>query len=340
MSKVTGDRKCVACNEFKKGGLFKRYQVACIVCQDNNVDYKTECATCGEIRSRNEFINANKCKYCTNKENSFKNSNINKSQQCIVCEVTKTKNLFRRNQQVCLECEKEPNISFDKKCGDCGETKNNSLFRVNSKKCIDCERAHGRNYRRTTTKASEWVENNREQMSKLQHDNYEKNKQLIRENEKERLKIDPHFRMIKSYRNTICKLISGANDSCRKLQISRQQYVSWLEYCFEENMTIENHPEVWQVDHVIALNCLKTKKVGDVEFEDNSDFSSLLIWYNTMPVLCKANQQKNKYLDTIQLASHLRRLESFLKKYKKSLDINVGDDFFNYKMIIRLVLDK
>ena len=262
------------------------------------------------------------------------------SQKCIVCDLTKTKNLFRRNQQVCLECEKELNVSFDKNCEGCGETKNNESFRTNRKKCIDCERAHGRDYRRTTTKAVEWVENNRDQMSKLQHDNYEKNKKTIREKDSERLKSDPHLRMIKSYRGGICSVLSGDTNKCKKLQLNRDQYVSWLEYCFEESMTIENHSEVWQIDHAIALNCIKTKKVGDVEFEDDSDFSSLLVWYNTMPVFCKANQQKNKYLDITQLALHIRRVESFLKKYKKSLEINVGDDLYNYKTIIRLVLDK
>ena len=49
---------------------------------------------------------------------------------------------------------KNPEIEYNKICGGCNEIKNNKMFRINRKKCIDCERSHGRNYRRTTTKAS------------------------------------------------------------------------------------------------------------------------------------------------------------------------------------------
>jgi len=339
--KRVGERKCIACGEIKSGGKFWRHQVACIECQEGNVDYEAECPECHEMRKKDEFVTVNVCKFCYNRhvrENVIK-KNETTMIECAGCKEEKSKPSFRRGQIVCQECEKDPTISYEKECIECKETKSNKMFRLNRKKCMDCERADGRDYRRTTDKAEKWAENNREKMSQLQHKHYESHKTEIRQAEKTRLETDPHFRMIKNYRLTICTLISGTTKSCGKLAISRDAYLKWFEFCFEEGMTVDNHVEVWQVDHVIALDCLKTKKVGSIEFEDATNLSCLLEWYNTMPVLCKDNMKKNKYHDSEKLTVHFRKVKAFIKTNKTPLKLKMSDNWNTYKSIVRTVLD-
>jgi hypothetical protein len=127
---------------------------------------------------------------------------------CVGCDTHKKTSKFRRNKPICIECE-DSGVIYDKICKECEEVKPSDEFEQNRLTCHDCRKASGRHYRKTTTKAKEWNEENREKMQKLKHDYYEKNKKEIRKKESERLKTDPHFRMIKSYRKTICELIHG-----------------------------------------------------------------------------------------------------------------------------------
>jgi hypothetical protein len=341
--KISSIKKCMGCDEEKPNKLFRRFQTTCIECEKNGVEFKKVCKNCNESKLNTLFETDEICKECK------KDKNINKHQKCVGCNETKTKNLFRRSQIICFECEKNPEIEYNKICGGCNEIKNNKMFRINRKKCIDCERSHGRNYRRTTTKASEWVENNQERMIELRHDNYEKNKEEIREKEKERLQNDPHFRMIKSYRNGVCKFIHGEHNSNKKLNINRIQYISWLEFCFvtsknedqpENEMTIDNYTKIWQIDHVLALDITRTKKIDKIEFENGINFDCLFNWFNTMPVLLAQNMKKNKYLDKEQLAKHIITLEKFIKKYKISLKINLCNNYYMYKKIVQTILDE
>jgi hypothetical protein len=290
-----------------------------------------------------------KCKPCQKEVSSKMPSavktadNVNKNivQNCAGCEEDKAKNLFRRNQIVCKECE-ENEVEYDKKCTVCKETMSITLFRSDNGKprgdCHECEKASGRNYRRTTTKAKEWTENNREKMSELQHNSYEKNKKEIRLREAKRRKEDPFVKNVTNYRQTVCSLVNDETNSCKKLEItSRDLYVLWLEYRFDENMTIENHVEIWQIDHVVALNTIKIRTVNKIEFEDDLDLSCLYGWYNTMPVTCAHNMKKNKYCDEKQLMTHLGYLKKFIKKHKKVIELT--KNYLLYIKLIQMILD-
>lgn len=230
---------------------------------------------------------------------------------CISCNETKTTNFFKRGQPICKDCEND-GVIYDKLCKNCDNYKPSNTFRVNRKNCTDCERAFGREYRKNTTKAAEWVENNREKMSKLQHTHYETNKSKIREAEANRLKTDPFFRKIKSYRSTICSLLHNETQFNKQLNISRDNYVKWMSFRFENNMSIDNYVEIWQVDHVLPLNMIKTKNIDNIEISE--DLSSLFLWFNTMPVLCAHNMKKNKYLDKEQLSNHIVMIDEFINE--------------------------
>ena len=106
---------------------------------------------------------------------------------CSKCEKEKGSD-FRKSRTVCRECDnltaREKNkINKEKAktdkpteilCRKCKKTC--TEFRFNRKTCLSCEREHGRNYRKNTTKAKEWVENNKEVMQHLQRKHQQKKK--------------------------------------------------------------------------------------------------------------------------------------------------------------------
>lgn len=256
-----------------------------------------------------------------------------KKLSCVACgEIDSPK---RRSQSICISCENDPNVVYDKKCISCGETTSSLNFRHNRKKCLDCERSHGRQYRKQTTKAIEWTENNKSKMKELQHRNYEANKKTIRARETYRLQTDDHFRMIKAYRGSICRLLNGKINSYKKLNITRYQYLAWMEFCFDKEMTLENHGDFWQIDHIIPLDVLKAKCVNEVSVRSRC----IIEWYNTAPVKKDFNEKKNKRLNLDQLASHMKITKKFIKLYADELGIDMSNNYYRkYKKVAKKLL--
>jgi len=266
------------------------------------------------------------------------------TKNCVGCNEEKDKKAFRRNQIICQECEVNPEIVYDKKCVDCGETKPSNNFREIKVKgvsrgtrteCCDCEKKDGRNYRRTTTKAKEWVENNPEKMAALQKKSYEENKPLIRQQEKDRFENDPLFREIKTYRSVTSSFLLGRTKTNLKLgDITRQQFIDWLEFCFTDEMTVENHHKVWHIDHVLPLDMLKDNEENAIIHEENAR-ACIFAWYNTMPLTIKENRKKSSDISKEHLISHLKNLKSYHKQKK----IQKTDGFYKYKKVTQKILD-
>jgi hypothetical protein len=220
-----------------------------------------------------------------------------------------------------------------KVCRDCGKKQSGDNYRKNRTQCLNCERAFGRNYRRTTTKAKEWVENNRDRMSELQKNHYEKNKKNIRQKESERKKNDPEFRAIKNYRKNVSCMLHGTVKSNKKLDSTHDEYAKWVEFYSEYKM--DDYPE-WHIDHVIPLDMLKNKIVVEEGCEE-----IMLMWINTRPVDAKANLRKNKYLDNKLVIEHINKLNKYLTQ-DKDLEQKLKDNgvIFKYRKLAQKLIDE
>ncbi len=198
-----------------------------------------------------------------------------------------------------------------KTCTVCNTEKDDDAFAYQRNQCKECRKAIQRNYRRSTTKAKEWVENNRERMSELQHNNYVKNKDAINERYNERYHTDPQFKKIRLYRRTMSNLVHGIAKTCKHLGCPREFFLKWLSSAFNETMTIENYGTEWVLDHVIPLDKIET----------DDDFVIISKWWNIRPVTTKYNLVKNKYIDRDQALLHLANLkkhtnDELFKTYK------------------------
>jgi hypothetical protein len=261
---------------------------------------------------------------------------------CKNCEVEKTTIDFRRGQYICNVCEADPNFSCQKSCNECGETKDSKLFRKNRGKCIDCERAHGRNYRRTTTKAQEWVDNNKERMVELQHNWYEENKTQIRKNERDRKANDPVFKKIKNHRCLLNKMVRGGAKYSKQIESDKDDLWAWFKYC-NADLNIDTYNTIWNIDHILPLDLIlnednHTKIVNILKKEGVID--TIYCWYNMMPLKIKDNRNKSNVISQERLISHLKNINTFLKKNKHiNEQMKDNENFFKYKKAVQNIID-
>lgn len=237
-----------------------------------------DCSNCKEHKELDEFYKGHK--------------------QCKVCVRQKAKLYRQKKVDDEIASGEKPLIT----CEKCGETTTDYLVYI--KYCNNCERKRGREYRRRTTKAKEWTENNRERMSELQHRSYVKNKPKIQEKYKNRLKTDEKFNEKVQHCDNIRALIKSKTQKS-KLECSRDELIEWFEYQFKEDMKIENHGSVWCVDHVIPCK----------EFLDGKiDKSVVFNYLNLKPVDIKYNLKKNKHYDNDECKEHFSIVLEYLKE--------------------------
>jgi hypothetical protein len=234
---------------------------------------------------------------------------------CSTCKTEKDVSEYRKNRKECKECHnkkvrdnyKEKNDKYLEEesneticCSKCNTEKNKKdHFRVNRKTCKDCERSHGRKYRSENKhKSKEWTENNRERMSELQSNWFQKNKKEISEKRITRLKTDDEFKKINDYRTKIRQMIKGCSDHYEYVDCDSEYLKHWCGLFFKyfENITtIADHGKLWTIDHVIPIK--------DINYENRKH---ILSWYNIMPVTKKDNLKKNKYIDLEQIKRHMK----------------------------------
>lgn len=183
-------------------------------------------------------------------------------------------------------------------------------FRHNRRVCKNCEKEQGREYRKNTTKAKEWSEANKDKMKYLQSEWYKANKPKINTKFQERYHgINSNFKLIKNYRTAVSRMIIGNQKTNKYIGCQVDFLKEWCKFCLVNDMTMDNYPKIWVVDHVIPLD--KIDKYG---------FEVLAKWYNIMPVHTLYNLQKNKFIDNYQLTKHKENLEKFCKLKKLKLD--------------------
>ncbi len=227
---------------------------------------------------------------------------------------------FRPNRKVCRECDNEMAREYRKQlkdqpkpefiiCSQCGEKK--TEFRINRGKCLDCERAHGREYRQTTDKAKIWAENNKERMSELQHNWYDKNREEIHQKLSERYHNDPNFKLVCSHRAALRRMASADGKTSIYMDCTGDRLRDWLKFQFTDDMSFENYGTFWVLDHVIPIEKFLC---GDYPKE------VILSWLNTKPVLRHSNLVKNKYIDEEQCAEHHTSVVKYLKIRKIKVD--------------------
>jgi hypothetical protein len=271
-------KKCNNCCLEKEDDLF---------CKKSNL-----CKTCNnEIRRK---------KYAENKEYSEK---IKAKQRA--------KNTEIKNFQLVL--------IGTKYCKYCNVEKNVTLFRPKRLKCTDCERKDGRNYRKSILgkeKSLKWVEENRDKMTKLQSDWYQLKKSILNKKYVERYHNDPIFKLHVTCKSRIRSALEKCKTTNDYIGCDGIFYVMWIEFCLKqenEELTLENHGDVWHIDHVIPI--------ANFDLNDKKQQMICFNWRNTMPLNAKINMSKHNKIIDEQVKKHYNNLISFHKKNKYKIPI-------------------
>lgn len=98
-----------------------------------------------------------------------------------------------------------------------------------------------------------------------------------------------------------------------------QHLKDWILFCFEDDMAMENHGDVWHVDHVIPVSTF------DLESEDQ--VIMCFNWQNLSPLKAEINLSKNNRLIRDQISRHFQRLEDFHTEKGSTMDPEMRELF-------------
>jgi hypothetical protein len=130
----------------------------------------------------------------------------------------------------------------------------------------------------------------------------EKNRELIRQREKEKYRSNIHFNVVKRLRSRLQNCIKGKRPDFQEvLQCDISFLTTYFEYQFDETMSWENKGQHWDIDHVIPL------KHFDLSRDDH--VKVCFHWSNLRPCPKKENQAKSAKIDfeIIQQQANLAR---------------------------------
>jgi hypothetical protein len=259
--------------------------------------------------------------------------------QCKTC-TNKQKAEWKRKQRAKLYQEKidsgkikvPMNVNNFVCRGPCGLEKPSTEFRHNRKKCKECERLHGRLYRQDSigkTNAKTWTENNKQQMTKLQADWFQRNKLKRNEKNVERYRNDLTYKLRHNCKVRIQHAFKNQNlrksdKTIEYLNCSIPFLIEWFEFCFTSEMNVDNHGTYWHMDHVIPVN--------KFDLTDSEEITLCFSWYNLSPLKGSENISKHDTINTKQLERHLSKLKDFIKLQKKTVSEKeelVSKKYFN-----------
>jgi hypothetical protein len=232
--------------------------------EENGILVKA-CVKCGVSKSIDEFEWRNHCRDCENKRQKERNK--------------KKKNGIE-----------DGIIVGNRQCSLCGEVKPISEFRYAGRRCYDCETKHRREYRASEEgkqMAKEW---------------YEKYRGKRKEKRRER-RTDEIYRETEKYSDKLRDVVKGNEIDVPYLGCDSDEFRDWLTFCFTGDMTMENHGETWQLDHVLPYS--------KFDLSDEEQKEICFNWKNVMPLPGNDNQIKNKNIDLEQIRIHCDNLRRY-----------------------------
>lgn len=285
----------------------------------------------------NETLNKEQVKECPGcKETKpislyyINSSNGKPAKFCKVCAIENRKKNDEKAKER-NENDKEKNKNKQIICVKCDIKKPYDKFRIGRKKCGSCEKKHGRGYRKSDIgreKAQTWVKRNPIRMKQLQRDWHQRSKPKINEKYNIKYSEDINFKIKK-----VCSIrILGAFANGKKgkksdktvkyLGCKISHLMEWLEYCFKEGMTFENHGPNWHIDHVLPINHWDIGKDDQAKLCFN--------WTNLSPMKGSENMSKHDKINNSQVCNHMNTLLDFMRETE---NISIIKEVNNYVRI-------
>jgi hypothetical protein len=232
-----------------------------------------------------------------------------------------------------MECDTKPKIVESKMCNSCSSTKPIECFIQFRNKCKDCNNKSRREkYSSNETLRLKIIK----QASDFKHAKVLENQKLresrqieIGETNKqckycEEIKPATRFRRnrlkckdcerdepLEKFKRTIRtriynSLMRKTKHSIEYLGCGYNEFSSWI-FGINPEYTLENHGEIWHIDHVIPLS--------KFNLEDESQQLIAFNWRNTTALSVYENLSKNNKVIELQIRSHYRQLTDHHTKF-------------------------
>jgi len=101
-------------------------------------------------------------------------------------------------------------------------------------------------------------------------------------------------------------LIRKTKHTIEYLGCTAEEYLQWISDNIND-FTIDNHGELWHIDHVIPIS--------KFNLQDNNEQLLAFNWRNTMALSKKENLSKNNKIDNAQISNHYNKLLEYHNKH-------------------------
>lgn len=256
------------------------------------------CNSCGIIFNEDSHVYKGKCQTCQRK---YAREYAAKNKERFASKIKERKAYLK---------ELAENSTETKICSKCKENKLLKAYEPQHAQCKDCRKAYGRNYNKVNKHIRDkWINSNKERHKELQAMWYQRNKEKRNAKEKERKNIEPAFRLKITCKTRLRQSIKKNYATVKYIGTSVENLKEWIQFCFSEKMSFNNHGSYWHVDHVIPISLFDLTNQDDIDLCFN--------WRNLSPLSAKENLSKNKKLNYEQIREHFRSLI----RYAKTKDI-------------------
>jgi hypothetical protein len=116
--------------------------------------------------------------------------------------------------------------------------------------------------------------------------------------------------MKKIFRTRFLKIVKKKKCSniSKYLDKPIDEFIKWIEFQFDNNMSWENHGTYWEIDHVIPCNSF------DLTNED--DIKKCFIWSNLRPLEKKLNSEKRDKICVEIIKNHNKIINKYINSLK------------------------
>lgn len=205
------------------------------------------------------------------------------------------------NNSICTRCKGDKEIN--------GYVKKRTICRICAR--LECKLYKQRNKEKISAYNKTYKQNNASEISEYNKQYNKNNRETIQKRHTKYLankrKTDPKYKMSVCLRNRMNKLINGQqkNSTLNMIGCNYDFFMKWMKYQFKDDMTFDNHGDVWHIDHVLPCNKFDLTKEVDRERCFN--------WANMQPMYATQNMTKKDKITKREILLHKKIVTKFLK---------------------------
>lgn len=194
-------------------------------------------------------------------------------------------------------------------CKECERIASLERYKANREHCIAMNKQYKiDHYEILKQKRKEYLAKTAEHVKERYKAYCIKNRAFLNKLAKDYLQNNPTAKLRATYSSRLCDKIKKDKPSGKYLGASYELVKNWIEFNFNDEMSWNNHGEVWHIDHTIPINSF--------DASNNIDIFICFNWKNLMPLHKTHNQKKSDKIIPIRIHHQEIQLKKFILQYQ------------------------